>query len=172
MTGLQGLLRRESAMAVKEIFAKYRTGLITLCSAAVVITAIPAAHAAENVTVYKLAACGCCAIWSRYMGQAGFDVEVVNVGDLTLINEQFGIPQNVAACHTAKLGDYYIVGHIPAPDIRKFLDEKPDVIGISVPGMPPGSPGMTMGGRAVAYDSVLFTSNGETTVYVSHSPND
>ena len=156
-------------MSAKNIFAKYRNRFVTLCAAAFVLTAGAVTHADEVITMYKQTYCGCCEKWAEHVRQAGFEVTVVNTDDLAPFNERFGIPQNVASCHTAKLGSYYIVGHVPAADIFKLLEEKPNVMGLSVPGMPLGSPGMEVPGRAaVEYDSVLFTTNGTTTVYVSH----
>ncbi|MEE8294919.1 MAG: DUF411 domain-containing protein [Sphingomonadales bacterium] len=123
----------------------------------------------EVITIYKNEYCGCCENWAKYIRRAGFKVKVISVNDLAPVNQQFGIPQKVGACHTAKLGDYYIVGHVSVPDILKLLEEKPDVMGLSVPGMPVGSPGMEIAGMAAQkYNAVLFTANGETEVFVSH----
>lgn len=156
-------------MSLRNIIAKYRKCFVALFSAAFVLAASAITHADEVITIYKQAYCGCCEDWADYIRQAGFEVNVVSVNDIALINEQFGIPQNVAACHTAKLADYYIVGHVPAPDILKLLEDKPDVMGLSVPGMPVGSPGMEIRGMTAAkYNSVLFTTDGTTNVYVSH----
>ena len=156
-------------MSAKNIFAKYRNRFVTLCAAAFVLTAGAVTHADEVITMYKQTYCGCCEKWAEHIRRAGFEVTVVNTDDLAPFNERFGIPQNVASCHTAKLGSYYIVGHVPAADIFKLLDEKPNVRGLAVPGMLVGAPGMEVPGRAAAkYDSVLFIYTGETTVYVSH----
>lgn len=123
----------------------------------------------EVMTIYKNKYCGCCENWATYIRRAGFKVNIISVDDLAPVNQEFGIPQKVGACHTAKLGDYYIVGHVPVPDILKLLEEKPDVMGLSVPGMPIGSPGMEIAGMTPAkYNSVLFTANGKTEVFVSH----
>lgn len=156
-------------MRVQQIIAKYRKCLVVLCSAAFVLTAGAITHADEVITMYKNTYCGCCERWAEHMRRAGFEVNVVNMQDIAPLNERIGIPQNVESCHTAKLGNYYIVGHVPVADIFKLLDEKPDVMGISVPGMPVGTPGMEMPGVAPdQYDSVLFNKNGATRIYVSH----
>ena len=156
-------------MKIRDKFAKSRTYLIALCGAVFVLTASAVTHAGEIITVYKQIYCGCCEKWADHLRGAGFEVNIVEMNNLAPINGQFGIPQNVKSCHTAKLGDYYIVGHVPAADIHKLLAEKPDALGIAVPGMPVGSPGMEIPGMAPdQYDTVLFTTNGDTTVYVSH----
>lgn len=156
-------------MIARDILIKYKSFLALFCMTVFVLATIPASHAAEEITIYKQTYCGCCENWAEHLRRAGFKVNIVDVANLAPLNEQFGIPINVESCHTAKLGNYYIVGHVPASDIQKLLAEKLAVMGLSVPGMPIGSPGMEMPGMTPdKFDSVLFNQYGETRVYVSH----
>ena len=97
-------------------------------------------------------------------------MEAKNVSDsqLTAVAIQSGVPADLQTCHTAKIAGYVVEGHVPAADIQRLLREKPKVAGIAVPGMPAGSPGMEMGGRADRFDVVAFTRDGRTTVFATH----
>ncbi len=95
-----------------------------------------------KVTIFQDPSCGCCGLYGDYMRKNGFDVEVKLVTDLAPIKEQNGIPQNLLSCHTSLVDSYFVEGHVPAEAIQKLLSEKPDIKGISLPGMPSASPGM------------------------------
>jgi len=89
-------------------------------------------------------------------------VEERNVNDLTPVEARYGVPQAAKACHTAVVDGYVVVGHVPVDAIRKMLKDRPDIVGISVPGMPAGSPGME--GPKEPYDVVSFDKAGKITV--------
>jgi hypothetical protein len=97
-------------------------------------------------------------------------VEANNVNDAQVqaIAMQAGMPEELSSCHTAKVGGYIIVGHVPAEDIKRLLKEKPAIAGIAVAGMPMGSPGMEQGGVKEAYDVIAFTKDGKSTVFAKH----
>jgi hypothetical protein len=116
------------------------------------------------VTVYRPASCGCCERWIAYMRHNGFRVEARNTADLKSINRTLGVPAKLSSCHTAIVGDYLVVGHVPVQAIRRMLRERPATAGLSVPGMPVGSPGME-GLYPEHYAVFLFDREGETTVY-------
>lgn len=97
---------------------------------------------ALKMTIYKTPWCGCFGVWTDAMKNAGYEVEVHDMEDVSEIKKQFGIAPPMQACHTATIGDYAIEGHVPLEAIEKLLAEKPDIAGISVPGMPMGSLGM------------------------------
>jgi hypothetical protein len=100
----------------------------------------------------------------------GFQVEAQNVSDpqLNAVAAQGGVGDDLRSCHTAKVGGYTVEGHVPAADILRLLKEKPAIAGISVPGMPMGSPGMEQGGRKEPFDTVAFTKDGKKTVFQGH----
>jgi hypothetical protein len=97
-------------------------------------------------------------------------VEASNVPDaqLAAIGRQAGVTDDLASCHTAKVGNYVVEGHVPAADIQRMLKEKPAIAGIAVPGMPMGSPGMEQGGRRDPYNVIAFTKDGKKTVFATH----
>lgn len=120
------------------------------------------------VTVYKSPTCGCCSSWVEHMREAGFEVEAHDVNDLAEVKSRLGVFPQHQSCHTAKVGDYVVEGHVPADLVRKLLREQPSVAGLAVPGMPRGSPGMEMpDGTTDPYDVIAFTENGESAVYAS-----
>ncbi len=122
------------------------------------------------VTVYKTPTCGCCALWADHMTEAGFTVERVDVPSLADVKTRLGVPDQLASCHTAVVGDYVVEGHVPAEDVRRLLAEKPaETVGLAVPGMPIGSPGMEIEGRpAQSYDVFMFTRDGRAAVFANH----
>lgn len=123
-----------------------------------------ASAAGPVVEVYKSAYCGCCTGWVDHMKANGFDVKVKNVESPSDYREKFGIPQELGSCHTAKVQGYAIEGHVPAADIKRLLTEKPKAVGLAVPSMPMGSPGME-GPRKDPYDVFLVQGKDQKSVY-------
>jgi hypothetical protein len=117
-----------------------------------------------SIKVYKDPNCGCCKEWIKHLEQNGFTVEVVDMPDLSAVKMKYGVGDNLRSCHTGVIGDYVIEGHVPADLIVKMLEEKPQIAGLAVPGMPMGSPGME-GATKEAYDVLTFDRAGHTTVY-------
>jgi hypothetical protein len=117
------------------------------------------------ITVYKSPTCGCCAAWNDHMTANGFVVTVRDTENLVPIKTDAGVPGRLQSCHTAIVAGYVVEGHVPADLVKKMLAEKPRVIGIAVPGMPIGSPGMEQGPQKQPYDVLLFDAQGRTTVY-------
>lgn len=109
-----------------------------------------------DINVYKDPACGCCKLWVEYLRSNSFNVTVHETDDMAPIKLQFAVPEALQACHTASIGGYVIEGHVPAPDIRRLLNERPKALGLAVPGMPTGSPGMEGDALAEHYDVMLF----------------
>jgi hypothetical protein len=105
--------------------------------------------------------CGCCSGWVQHLQNAGFATKVLDTRDIDAVKKRLGVPDDLAACHTAEVAGYVIEGHVPAAALSRFLAEKPNATGLAVPGMPIGSPGME-GGRPEKYDVVLFGQNGPT----------
>ena len=136
-----------------------------LCAALAFVAGL--AIAAPDVTVYKNEGCGCCELWIKHLEKAGFAVKAHNVSDTGSYRAKFGIPEKVAACHTARVGGYAIEGHVPAREIKRLLTERPKAKGLAVPGMPAGSPGMESD-RPQPYDVLLVRPDGTTTVFQSY----
>ena len=100
------------------------------------------AQAGATVEVWKSPNCGCCSMWVDHLRENGFEVTAHEVDDIAAIKRMAGVPDHLQACHTARVGDYVLEGHVPATAIERLLEERPDVAGLAVPGMPAGSPGM------------------------------
>jgi hypothetical protein len=122
-----------------------------------------------EMTVYRSPTCGCCGKWLEHMKQDGFVVKDIQTEDMDAIKRQHGVPDNLKSCHTALVGGYVVEGHVPASDIRSLLEKKPAVVGVGVPGMPAGTPGMEMGGRKDPFAVVQFDKNGQATVFHDYS---
>lgn len=133
-------------------------------------TSPPAATATSDsvLEVYKSPTCGCCGAWVEHMESNGYTVNVHEQQNLQSIKEQAGILPGKGSCHTAFIEGYAIEGHVPAADVDRLLKERPDARGLTVPGMPVGSPGMEMGDRKDAYDVLLFDE--DSTEVFSHHP--
>ena len=129
--------------------------------------AAPASQSPE-VLVYKTPTCGCCTHWIAHLRAAGFGVRAVDLDDLSAIRREWRVPPRLASCHTAKVGGYVVEGHVPATDIRRLLAQRPRVDGLSVPGMPIGSPGMEQGATVAPFDVLAFNAAGETQVFARH----
>jgi hypothetical protein len=123
--------------------------------------------AATPIEVWKSPDCGCCAEWVKHLETHGFSVKVNNTGNAE-IRARLGVPSKLGACHTGLVAGYAIEGHVPADDIRRLLAEKPAAVGLAVPGMPVGSPGMEMDGRRDPYDVRLIARDGTSRVYRSY----
>jgi hypothetical protein len=126
-------------------------------------TLVPAAKPIP-IKVYKTPTCGCCKSWVEHLQKNGFVVESVNMPDLSAVKAKYGVRPQLQACHTAIVGNYVVEGHVPADLIKKLLSERPKVLGLAVPGMPMGSPGME-GAFSQRYDVVSFDSKGHIAVY-------
>lgn len=120
------------------------------------------------VEVYKSPYCGCCGFWVEHMKQNGFEVNIHNMSDVTPMREKLGVPSALASCHTAVVGGYAIEGHVPAADVKRLLLERPKAVGLAVPGMVQGSPGMEQGSSKDPYKVVLIGSNGKSSVFAEH----
>lgn len=122
---------------------------------------------AAEITVYKSPTCGCCKDWVKHLDANGFKVKSYDVQDVYPIKIKNGITEELASCHTALVNGYVIEGHVPAADIKRLLKERPAVKGLTVPGMPMGSPGME-GAYKDAYSVLTFDTFGRTQVYARH----
>lgn len=122
-----------------------------------------------TVLVYKTPTCGCCNGWVEHMRQAGFVVDARDVRDLISVKMDGGVPTQMSSCHTALIDGYVVEGHVPAEQVKRLLEERPEVAGIAVPGMPIGSPGME-GPNPRPYQVYSFTHDGEAAVFADVDP--
>ena len=135
-----------------------------------------AASAAETkadrpqIEVWKSATCECCGGWVKHLEANGFEVKTNDAkpGALAELKRQAGISDKLASCHTAKIDGYVVEGHVPAPDIKRLVSERPDAVGLAVPGMPIGSPGMEQGDETEPYDVLLIEKDGSTEIFAKH----
>ena len=122
-----------------------------------------------DIIVYKSETCGCCNDWIDHLEDNNFTVKTYNRDDMNLIKLQLGgVPDKLQSCHTAKIGDYIVEGHVHAEQIARMLKDKPDIKGLSVPGMPMGSPGME-GYRNDPYDVLAFNEDDSFAIYASYN---
>ncbi|OLB77806.1 MAG: metal-binding protein [Alphaproteobacteria bacterium 13_2_20CM_2_64_7] len=142
-------------------FSLTRRSALFAAVASLVQTGTASAGEKEVITVHKDPTCGCCSGWVEHIQKAGFKTKFRDTRDLDA-KRRLGVPDDLAACHTAEVAGYIMEGHVPAAALRRFLAEKPKAAGLAVPGMPIGSPGME-GGRPEKYDVVLFGPEGRRT---------
>jgi hypothetical protein len=145
----------------------FSSTLAGLCFMAVRTTQATAASF-PAVTAYRNPGCGCCEKWTEQMKAAGFNITMEDDENLASRKAKLGVPEEISGCHTALIGDYVFEGHVPPDDIILFLTEKSDALGLAVPGMPMGSPGMESSDAKDAYDVLAMAKDGTWKVYASH----
>jgi hypothetical protein len=126
------------------------------------------AEAKIDIEVHRSPTCSCCGKWVEHLKQNNFNVKDIVSDDVQAIKDQYGITKELASCHTALINGYAIEGHVPADDIKTLLKNKPKLVGITVPGMPSGTPGMEMGGKKDAYQVISFDKNKQSQVFNSY----
>ena len=136
-----------------------RRAALGIAASALVVPAFSAVAQTPAILVHKDPNCSCCSGWVRHLKDAGFAVTVEATADLQPVRKRLGVPADLAACHTAEVDGYVLEGHVPAAAVRRLLGQRPTAIGLAVPGMPAGSPGME-GGAPQRYDVVLFGAGG------------
>ena len=129
-----------------------------------------ATDTANSIEVWKSATCSCCGAWVKHLEANGFSVKVnaADAGALAELKREAGIGDKLASCHTAKFDGYVIEGHVPGTDIKRLIAERPEAVGLTVPGMPAGSPGMVQGADFEPYDVLLIKKDGTTEVFAKH----
>lgn len=144
-----------------------------MAAAASFAASVPRAGAAQGgpaIHVLKDPNCGCCTAWIEILKEDGFSVTTERSFGALLIRHKLdnGIPPNMTSCHTGEIAGYMIEGHVPVADIRRLLSERPDAVGLAVPGMPYGSPGMGPENDREAYEVFLIRKDGSTEVFTSY----
>ena len=147
-----------------------RRAFLAGAAAAFILPKGAIAETAPRMHVFKDPNCGCCSAWIAILEEEGFQITTEARTSAALVEEKVrrGIPASMASCHTADVDGYAIEGHVPAADIRKLLAERPEAIGLSVPGMPFGSPGMGPESQREAYDVYLILRDGTSRVFTHY----
>ena len=129
------------------------------------VTSAAAASEALEITVYRDPSCTCCGGWMKHLTAQGFQPRNVLTSEIYTLKQQYGVPDNLVSCHTAVINGYIVEGHVPAAEIKRLLAEKPDVAGLTVPGMPIGTPGMESGDVREPFTVFSFDEEGNTKVF-------
>jgi hypothetical protein len=144
-----------------------RSFIFALCSASLLVVNTPSAQQGTPITVVRDPGCGCCMNWVAHLRKAGFSPTVTE--SPTRLQDTKGIPPAARSCHTGTVEGYVIEGHVPAEDIRRLLQTRPNIAGLAVPGMPSGSPGMEVpGGKVTPYNVMAIDKTGKMSVFSSH----
>ena len=160
--------RRETMTKTRNIVDRrvFITGLVGF-------TVFPALVRAEPVpfNVFKSPTCGCCSKWVKHMRENGFIIRTKDVSDeqLKKIKEILRIPLKYRSCHTGIMENYWVEGHVPASDLKKLIASRPEALGLAVPNMPIGSPGMEIGSRKEPFDTLLVIKNNGDLVFTRHN---
>lgn len=145
-----------------------RRALLNALALLPLLQALPAL-AATRIQVYKNPDCGCCGDWVKHLESAGFAVQVTEVADTAQTRKKLGMPEKFGSCHTATVERYLLEGHVPAPDVKRLLAVRPKALGLAVPGMVAGSPGMEMGARREPYQVLLVQRSGDSSVFSTYN---
>lgn len=122
-----------------------------------------------KITVYRSPDCSCCGRWLEHMKKQGFEVTDIKTDQMSAIKKRYGVPPELVSCHTAIINDYVIEGHVPAGDIKKLIQQHSPVVGLAVPGMVQGSPGMEMGNQKKPFSVISFDKAGKTETFSEYS---
>jgi hypothetical protein len=159
----------DTKISRRELLATLTKTAASMLALGAVLPAAARAGGPTPLTVYKDPSCGCCTKWVEHLRAAGLQPAVHDRTDMDALKDSLGVPMSLRSCHTAVAGKYVIEGHVPASDLKRLLATAPrGMLGIAVPDMPAGSPGMEMPGRRDRYDVVAFSANGKTTVFARH----
>lgn len=133
---------------------------------ALMLTGFAFAESKAKIDLHESPFCGCCQMWVKYMENKGYTFNIHKSSDFYKIKDKLGIKEQYQSCHTGVVDGYAVEGHVPEDAVAWLLKEKPkDVIGIAVPNMPMGSPGMEQGGEEEVYDVIILLKNGKHRVY-------
>lgn len=147
-----------------------RRGVLAAGAAALLVSGCARAVSPGTLVVYRTPYCGCCKGWVVHMSRAGFSPTINELEDLAPVRARYGVPFKLSSCHTGVIGGYVIEGHVPPEDVTRLLREKPKALGLTVPGMPIGSPGMEVPNRpAERFQTLLLLDrSARTQVFATH----
>ena len=136
-----------------------RTIMNTVALVSFVWAAVPALAGEKDLTLYKTPQCSCCEGYADYLRENGFDVTVKATHDLAEMSREAGISDEFQGCHLSFVDGYVVSGHVPVSTVEKLLTERPDIKGVTLPGMPMGSPGMS-GTKEAPFEMLEITKSG------------
>jgi hypothetical protein len=142
--------------------------LLAILKVLAITTAFAGDAMVKDIVVYKNPECGCCTKWVEYLEDNNYNVTIENTRDVLAVKKRLGVPEKLAACHTAVIDGYIVEGHITHRDIKRLLLFRPDVKGIAVPGMPVGTPGMERGSAIQPHNVISFDEQGNMEVFSAH----
>ncbi len=159
-------------MRIRSVAAAVASAVVLIVGASVAVVSSQSGKSAANkpsVAVFKSPTCGCCVKWNEHMTAAGYVVTSRDSADMNAVKDEHRVPSSLRSCHTALVAGYVLEGHVPADVVAKLLAERPaGVVGLAVPGMPAGSPGMeSPDGFKTPYQVMAFTQDGQSRVYAS-----
>ncbi|HET9011502.1 MAG TPA: DUF411 domain-containing protein [Gemmatimonadaceae bacterium] len=159
----------ETKVTRRELLASLAGSITAALALTTLLPATARGDGTPKITVYKDPSCGCCTKWVEHLRAAGFSPAVQDRSDMDELKDSLGVPARLRSCHTAVAGKYVIEGHVPAADIKRLTMRAPKgIVGVAVPDMPAGAPGMEMPGRRDRYDVIAFFANGTTSVFARH----
>lgn len=149
-------------MQSRRAFVMQVSGFLVAVSGGKLLAHVPVRRTGSTpITVYKSSTCGCCAKWVDHLRANGFETTVHDEEAMDRVKDRLGVPQALRSCHTALVDTYIVEGHVPASEIHRLLKQRPKIMGLAVPGMPAGTPGMAEPGSATGgYDVVAFQRDG------------
>ncbi|HET7189373.1 MAG TPA: DUF411 domain-containing protein [Gemmatimonadaceae bacterium] len=160
---------KETRITRREMLASLASSIVAGVTLGALLPGSAHADATPAITVYKDPSCGCCTKWVEHLRAAGLRPTVRDRSDMDALKDSLGVPASLRSCHTAVAGKFVIEGHVPADDLKRLVARAPKgVLGIAVPDMPAGAPGMEMPGRRDRYDVIAFSANGTTSVFARH----
>ena len=144
--------------------------LVVLANFLLIMAPIRAGNlAGTEMTVYRDPSCSCCGGWMERLADAGFQINEISTPDVGAIKQQYRVPENLTSCHTALVDGYVLEGHVPIADIQRLLTERPQIAGITVPGMPIGTPGMENGDQRDSFTVFSFDEQGNVAPFNQYS---
>lgn len=143
--------------------------VLTTGSAEAASTPEVISEAVPEIVVYRDPSCSCCGGWMEHLETQGFEATNMPTSDVDALKQQYGIPDDLTSCHTAIVDGYVVEGHVPAEEIKRLLAERPNIVGIAVPGMPVGTPGMESGDERESFTVFSFDEQGNTEVFNHYS---
>ena len=160
-------------MAMPSTSTRYsRRDWLSWAAAGAAVLSLPRVAVAHgdspHLQLWRNPDCGCCNLWVKHLENYQFTVQVHDVEDAAALRKKLGLPERFSGCHTAEVGGYVIEGHVPALDIKRLLRERPNALGLAVPGMPYGSPGMELGNKKDRYDVLLVNRDGSASIFKSY----